>query len=119
MMGQLERLSGNLAEAAAHYRQAIQGFRRAGDHASMLEPLEAMGSVASADGDHERAVRLSAAARAGREALGGGPPPGWLMARDVLGEARTALGEEAIERATSEGASMSLDQAADYALGDE
>jgi tetratricopeptide (TPR) repeat protein len=119
MMGQLERLSGNLAEAAAHYRAAIRLFRGAGDQASMLEPLEAMGSVASAEGNHERAVRLSAAAAAGREVLGGGPPPEWLMPGDVLGDARNALGEEAAEHAATEGAAMILDEAADYALGDE
>jgi predicted ATPase/class 3 adenylate cyclase len=114
-MGQLERLSGNLVEAAAHYREAIRSFRRAGDQASILEPIEAMASVASAQGEHDRAVRLSAAARAGREALGGGPPPEWLMPGDVFGEARNALGEESVEHATAEGAALSIDQAADYA----
>jgi tetratricopeptide (TPR) repeat protein len=117
-MGQLERLSGNLEDAAAHYREAIRGFRRAGDRASMIEPLEAMGSVASAEGKHKRAVRLFAAGRAGREALGGGPPPEWLMAGDVLGDARKVLSEEEVQEAMEEGAAMTLDQAADHALGE-
>jgi predicted ATPase len=118
VMGQLERLSGNLAEATAHYRTAIRMYRESGNDASMLEPLEALGSVASAEGNHERGVRLVGAAQAARDALGGGPPPEWLMAADVIGEARKAIGDEAVQRALEEGRAMSPNQAADHALGD-
>jgi predicted ATPase/class 3 adenylate cyclase len=118
-MGQLERLSGNLDEAAAHYRESLRRFRGAGDHASMLEPLEALASVASGRGNHERAVRLTAASDTAREALGGGPPPEWLMPADVMGEARKALDEGAVESAMAEGGAMTLDEAADYALAEE
>jgi predicted ATPase/class 3 adenylate cyclase len=118
-MGQLERLSGNPTEAAEHYRAAIRSFRGSGNDASMLEPLEALGSVASMEGNHERAVRLVGAARAARDVLGGGPPPEWLMPADVVGEAKTAIGEEAVERALAQGRAMSPSQAADYALGDD
>jgi predicted ATPase/class 3 adenylate cyclase len=117
-IGQLERRSGNLAEATGHYREAIDLFRRAGDAASMLEPIEGIALVASAGGDHERALRLTAAVETARDSLGGGPPPEWLMRTDVRGDAQKTIGEAAAERALDEGAVMSLDQAADYALGE-
>jgi predicted ATPase/class 3 adenylate cyclase len=119
MMGQLERLSGNLIEAARHYRESIVACRALGNEASMLEPIEALGSVASLAGDHLRGVRLVAGARAAREALGGGPPPEWLMPADVIGEARKTIGDEAVDRAIQEGSAMTVSEAADYALSDD
>jgi class 3 adenylate cyclase len=111
-------LEANLEAATSRYREAIRGFRGAGNDPSMLEPLEALGSVGSAEGTYARAVRLVAAAHAARESLGGGPPPEWLMPADVVGEARKAIGDEAVDRALEEGRAMSPDQAADYALRD-
>jgi len=40
------------------------------------------------------------------------------MPADVVGEARKAIGDEAVDRALEEGRAMSPDQAADYALRD-
>jgi predicted ATPase/class 3 adenylate cyclase len=119
MMGQLERLSGNLEEAGARYRESLRRFREAGDNASTLEPMEAIALVAAAKGDLHRAVRLTAAARAAREALGGGPPPEWLIGGDVMSEARKSLGNEAVEQETAKGTAMTLEDAQAYALSDE
>jgi predicted ATPase/class 3 adenylate cyclase len=119
MMGQLERLSGNLAEAGAQYREALRRYREAGDNASTLEPIEAIALVAAAQGDFNRAVRLTAAARAAREAMGGGPPPEWLIGGDVVGEARKVLGDEAVEQEMAKGAAMTLEDAMTLALAEE
>jgi predicted ATPase len=119
MVGQLERLSGNLPEARKRYREALRRFRDAGDNASTLEPMEAIALTAAAEGNHERAVRLTSAARAARDAMGGGPPSVWLMGGDVVAEARKVIGDEAVEREIARGAALSLEEAAELALADE
>lgn len=118
VMGQLERLSGKSVEATAHYREAIRISLSAEADVGILEPLEALASVASMTGEHERGVRFLGAAQAIREELGGGPPPEWLLPADVLGEARRALGDEAVQRALAKGRAMTPRQAAEEALTD-
>ena len=118
VLGQLERLSNNASRARALYCDSIRTYLPREDLAGLLEPVEALGSVASMQGDHVRAVRLVAATDAAREELGGGPPPEWLMPFDVMGRARESLDQSTLERAVREGRAMTLEEAIDYALSE-
>ena len=86
----------------------------------MLEPpwtLEALGLVAAALGESERAARLWGAASAWREAIN--EPLPLTYQRDYaasIDQARTKLGEKVYESAWSEGRAMSSEQAIEYAL---
>jgi hypothetical protein len=72
--------------------------------------------VASHDGDHERVARLLGFLSHIEDEVAGGPPPIFLRQfGDPEGAARSALGDEAFERAHAEGYTMTIDQARSYA----
>ena len=79
--------------------------------------LEALGLVAAAQGEAQRAARLWGAASAWREAIK--EPLPLTYQRDYapyIAQARTQLGEKAYESAWSEGHAMSPEQAIALAL---
>jgi tetratricopeptide (TPR) repeat protein len=118
-LGQLNRMEGRYQDAWPHFRRALSMLRELGDQASMTESMLMMSALASAEGRHERAVRLLSAAMAIREGLGGATPSEWLMMGDPVEDAKSAIGDDAVDRAVAQGRAMSLDQAADYALGED
>jgi hypothetical protein len=75
--------------------------------------------VATARGDHERAMRLAGFAEKVSEQLGGRPPTALLLIPDFRAEAATSLDEETIDRLWNEGRSMDLEEAAHYMLGEK
>jgi predicted ATPase/DNA-binding NarL/FixJ family response regulator len=85
-------------------------------HPGVLDALEVVAEVALFTGQHERAVRLIAAAQKERTTLG-------LVAFPLLQEriernlasAGAALGDESLERALQDGARLSLQEAVAYA----
>jgi predicted ATPase/class 3 adenylate cyclase len=115
-VGQVARLEGRYADAAEHYRAALQFVHAVGDTAQLTEPLQGLAACAIATGDADRGVRLLGANDAIRERLGGGPPPEWLRLGDPLSEARTRLGDDAYERAWNEGRQLTVDEAVELAL---
>jgi hypothetical protein len=82
--------------------------------------LEILSGLESAQGQHERAVRLFESGREMRRKLEGGLQPGDtdVVGVDVLADARQAIGDEAVDRALAEGRSMSRADAVAYARGD-
>jgi predicted ATPase/class 3 adenylate cyclase len=72
-------------------------------------------ALAGAEGRHERATRLWAAADELRESIGGAPSA-VMKLEDPTGAARKAIGDEAVDRAVAEGRAMDLDKAVAYAM---
>ena len=66
----------DLADAAAHLKEGLAIATKAGDESSAAYYLEVLAAVAGQQDDHQRAVRLLAAARSILEASGSG----WLHA---------------------------------------
>jgi predicted ATPase/DNA-binding CsgD family transcriptional regulator len=82
----------------------------------VIDALDVVAEVALRTGQYERAVRLIAAARSERTAIGLVAFP-MLRERTKrnLGSAGTALGAESLDRALQDGARLSLDEAVAYA----
>jgi DNA-binding NarL/FixJ family response regulator len=102
------------AESVAH--DALRVLMDNGWRPGAVDALDVVAEVASSTGQHERAVRLIAAAQKERATLG-------LVAFPMLRErternlaaADAALGDESVERARQEGAGLSLQEAVAYA----
>jgi tetratricopeptide (TPR) repeat protein len=79
--------------------------------------LELLSGLESAQGRHERAVRLFEAGREIQRKLEGALPltAGELAGADVLGIARQAIGDEAVDEAVAERWSLSRAEAVAYA----
>jgi hypothetical protein len=118
-LGTAERLVGDLAASADHYREALELARDAGNMVVVGTMIMGLAFVASSAERHERAARLVGAAARIRQDAGGGPLPELLRRLgDPEGDARRALGEEAFERARAEGQAMAMEQAVSYALAE-
>ncbi|MGH2897695.1 MAG: tetratricopeptide repeat protein, partial [Solirubrobacteraceae bacterium] len=69
-LGQLESKTGETAAAADYFRQALEVFAQVKDRRNAARVLEALATVAAADGDAVRAVTLAGGAAAVRQAVG-------------------------------------------------
>ena len=102
------------AESVTH--DALKVLMDNGWRPGAIDALDVVAEVALFTGQHERAVRLIAAAQKERTTLG-------LVALPMLRErternlasARAALGDESLERALQDGARLSLQEAVAYA----
>jgi hypothetical protein len=94
------------------FKESLSHYQSSGDKIGPPWSLEALGLVAVALGNAQRAARLWGAASAWREAINEPLPPSYL--RDYAAsvtQARTQLGEEVYASAWSEGHAMSPEQA--------
>lgn len=108
------------AEARTLLGQALAIAQELGSPTGVSDTLEGFAAVAVAEGRLERAVRLSAAGAALRDAIQAQPSPAERdRAERRLEPARRALDESTATRAWAEGTAMGLDQAVAYALRDE
>ncbi len=102
------------AEYIAH--DALKVLIDHGWRPSVTDALDVVAEVALRTGQHERAVRLIAAAQRERAALGLVAFP---MVREAamlnLAAAGAALGDDGLERAVQDGARLSLEEAVAYA----
>lgn len=98
------------------YRKSIEIFRDLGASASMIEPLQGLAAVEVASGDPIRGVQILGGVDAIRERIGGGPPPEWIRLGDPVGDARSAVGDERVERALAEGRATQDDDIVKFAL---
>ena len=82
--------------------------------------LEILSGLESAQGQHQRAVRLFASARQIQRKLEGGLGVAAtdVVEFDVVARARQAIGDDAVARALAEGRSMSRADAVGYARDD-
>lgn len=102
------------AEAVTH--DALRVLMDHGWRPAALDALDALAEIAFFQGQHERGVRLAAAAAAQRTALGLVRFPFALeKAERELASAKTALGDERFATACQDGARLSLQDAVAYA----
>ena len=81
----------------------------------VLTTLFMLSALETAEGRHERAMRLFGAAEALREQVAGAAPAMSLLLGDPIGEARRAIGDVATDRALEEGRAMDPEAAVQYA----
>jgi len=119
LLGRVSLQAGRLDEARHRLQEAIHhqlALRQVGGVANVLEVLA---GVAVAEGRPTAAIRLAAAAAAMWTSIGLISPLHWRAELDrVLAAARAAIDEEAAAHAWDEGASLTLEDAVDYAQGE-
>lgn len=116
-LGRIARLQGDHHAARSRHEEALQLFREAGDRRGIGYSLAGFAALAAAEGDGERAARLSGAVASLEEVLG--PfleAPLQSEYDEELASVREALGEERFAAAECEGRAMNLGRAIDYAL---
>jgi tetratricopeptide (TPR) repeat protein len=116
-LGHVERLLGNVAGAAEHYRAALAESREIGDASRTLMQLIPVASLLAATGSLEVATELLGAAARARDEQGGMISFVVPGIADPLAELRaTNIDEAQIETWQAAGRDMDLDAAVDYAL---
>lgn len=109
--------SRDLDDARSLLEQSLKMFEQLGMRWDIAYVIENLGGVAAYDGRPDDAARLIGAADRAREELGTPLPEGEKVAYNrYLAAAKEALGPEGFVAAWHEGRSMTLEQAADYAL---
>jgi tetratricopeptide (TPR) repeat protein len=114
-VGQIHRMLGNYGPSRAAYLEALMLKKEAGNLTGVLTTLFMLSALESAQGRHERALRLFGAASAIKDRVAGIPPMVTLLLGDPVGPARQAMGEAAATKATEDGRAMDPDAAVEYA----
>ena len=114
-MAQAQHFLGRFAQARQNFGEALRLALEANDLASVTIALGPLSNLESAAGDHDRAVRLWAAAEAIKQRIGGGAPAEVMRVSDPSAAATLAMGEDAVGRAWAEGWAMTPKEAVRYA----
>ncbi len=105
-------------ERVALYHQSLELYQQVGDQVAVVTCLEGLAAVAIDQGDPQRATRLSATAATARAELGAPLAVDEQPMRDrTLAAARAALGDDTFAAAWVKGQVMTMDEAAEMALG--
>lgn len=116
-LGKILLNQGAREEAARLQKESLALRTEFGAKFGIAECLERIATIAGVKGASERAAQLVAAADAIRESIGVPLPPTERPDHErTIAVAASALGETSYARAWSEGRSMTLEQAIDYAL---
>jgi tetratricopeptide (TPR) repeat protein len=116
-LSMVERQLGNLEEAEALVREALEIAERAGDQFTRPFAIAGFGAIATERGQYDRAARLVGAAEAILEAQGmAWPPDERPHYEHMLAVLPEAMGAVAFEEARGVGRSMSPSDAAAFAL---
>jgi non-specific serine/threonine protein kinase len=106
------------ADARRHYLEGLAIALEFEDTFTIANGLEGVALLAFAEGDAALTVRLMAAAKGLRAAIGGEPTPDWSKeVDDGLSAARAKLGRQASDVAWRQGAALSMDEAVRLATG--
>jgi tetratricopeptide (TPR) repeat protein len=107
-------------QAQAFYQEAVTILEKERDMECIVSQLAASASLGLVQGQHEQAARLFAASAAWRERIGAPLRPVERPAYERnLDALRAVLGEDVFLASWAEGKIMSLEQALNYALGDD
>ena len=116
-LGHLERQTGNLAQARSIYQETIKGWQELGNRSAVAHELECFGFLAIHAEEPERAAKLLGAAEALREKI---QSPMTDYERAEYGRAvarlRSMLAAEEFNALWTEGRSMTMEQAIEFAL---
>jgi hypothetical protein len=116
-LGYVALRQGDEAQAHARFVEALEGFNQGGSKGAVAWTLEGLASLAVAQGQYERAVRLLAWAGSVREAIGDPRSP--VEQADVdrdFAVIRSQFDEASIEAARAKGRELIMEQAIAYAL---
>jgi predicted ATPase/class 3 adenylate cyclase len=115
--GQGWQMLGQLEEARAPILEGLGLLDQADNLTGVSGALETLSTLESAHGRHERALRLLGSAQEIRRTIEGGfpMPASSFVGSDPVGDARKAIGDEAVDRALAEGRSMTRAEAVGYA----
>lgn len=105
---------GDLRGARSCYREGIRIFTEAGDLSGIVFFLRNLSTLATAEGDVERSIRLLGAADAH------GTSTGTALAdidAQMRGGDRSKVTDSDLDSIWAEGKAMSIDEAVEYALG--
>jgi predicted ATPase/class 3 adenylate cyclase len=116
MVGQVDRIEGNLEAAEALYRTSLSASRQNDQLLVTASVLYAHADLALARGQHERALRLAGASDALRDRLGELRSFDADFLGDVRSAARSFVDEATAERLYQDGRAMELDEAVAYGL---
>lgn len=110
---------GNYPDARALYEESLTLSRELGNKGGIAYLLEGFACLTAAQGQFHRALVLAGAASALRKSIGAPLSPAeQTVLSDRLKPPRHALGKDLATAAWTEGRSMTLQQAIDYALHD-
>jgi non-specific serine/threonine protein kinase len=123
-LGWASLLQGEHDRARGFYRESLAVSKELGDKACASESLDGLACIAGATGEVWRAATLFGAAEAMRETIReavafGHTPEEAAWREPSRTSTRSRLGEAAWEEALSEGRSMGLKEAIEYALSEE
>jgi non-specific serine/threonine protein kinase len=119
-LGHLARMQGDYGRATELLKESLVVLAQLNDKRCTPLCVEGMACVASELGQWERAARLFGAAEALREAIGVTLLPAERVDHDrAAAAARAAAAEAAFAAAWAEGRTMTLEQAAEYAVATE
>jgi predicted ATPase/class 3 adenylate cyclase len=114
-VGQIHRMLGNYEASRGAYLESLMLKKEAENLPGVLTTLFMLSALESAEGRHERALRLFGAASAMKDRVAGEPPMVALNLGDPVGPARQAMGEAAAAKAIEDGRAMDPDTAVAYA----
>jgi hypothetical protein len=118
-MAHVARQLGNFEEALGLYRETIQEWQEIGHRGAVAHQLECFAFIAKAQEQGERAVKLMGAAEALRAASNSPRTPQEAIEYDKeLAGLRAGMDEKAFNLLLEEGQSMNMEQAVDFALGE-
>jgi hypothetical protein len=113
----VERQLGNLDEAEALAREALDIDCRRGDDMAIPWKVNGLAAVVTDRRDFDRAATLIGVADATMEAAGGAwPPDEWQQYERTISTLTEAMGSAAFERARAAGHAMTTREAVDFAL---
>ncbi len=116
-LGELAYTMGD-AESQRYFEDSLALRRDHGDRSDITVSLASLALIAKDRGDFERAARLMGAVAAGREAMGTPlPPSDRLQIEALVSTLRAGLTSSTYSSIWSEGSTLTLEQAIEYALG--
>ena len=116
-LAHLERQTGNYSQALEYYRETISAFRDVGQTGAIAHQLECFGFIALDQHEHERALRLFAAASALREKSNTPMTPDEQTYFDKqLASLRENLDLMTFDSIWSKGRAMRMEQAIEFAV---
>ena len=120
LLGKCDLTQGSLESARAHFIDSLQIAREMGHHQDIAESMDGLASVAAAQADYDRSVKLFSVAEALRVSVGIYLPEVVAAENRKWKElALSSLGESAYEMAAAEGALLSVEQAIELMITDD